>query len=81
MVSWYHLIARLLHIEGERYWGVLMPDFGIATQGKTKKEAYLMAKDALECLIDEKGFKVDISEAPDRKFYISASFGDHQAFS
>lgn len=58
---------------GEKYWAVVMPMFGVFTQGKTKKEAYFMAKDAIEFLVDKKGFEVQISEGPANRFYISAN--------
>lgn len=42
------------------WWAVEIPLLFIYTQGKTKKEACFMIKDAVECLIDRKDFKVTI---------------------
>ena len=42
------------------HWLIEAPAFDIMTQGKTKKEAVSMLKDAIELLVDLKGFKVDV---------------------
>jgi predicted transcriptional regulator len=54
-----------MRIEGNikksgRWWAVDIPMLLIYTQGRTKKEAYEMVEDAVEGLVDESGFKVDI---------------------
>ena len=56
-----------------KWWAVEVPLLLIYTQGKTKKEAYVMAADAVEALIDEKGFTVNVTEGPDNTFSIGAS--------
>lgn len=43
-----------------KYWPVEVPCLGLHTQGKSKKDAYAMAKDAIELLADQEGFSVDI---------------------
>ena len=44
----------------------------IYTQGKTKKETYLMAADAVEAIVEEKGFKVKVTAGPDNTFSIAS---------
>jgi len=53
------------------YWAVVIPALGIHTQGKTKKEAYEMAKDAVETVIDKKGFSVAVQAINDSEFSIT----------
>ncbi len=59
--------------EGEKYWGVEIPSLGIFTQGKSKKDALFMAKDAIEFLVDARGFFVSVTPGKNLEFYISAS--------
>ncbi len=60
-------------IRSSKWWAVEVPLLLIYTQGKTKKEAYLMAADAIEALIAEKDFTVTVTEGPDNTFSIGAS--------
>ena len=60
-------------IRSSKWWAVEVPLLLIYTQGKTKKDAYLMAADAIEALIAEKDFKVTVTEGPDNTFSIGAS--------
>ena len=57
----------------EKFWGVEIPAIGVFTQGKNKKDAYLMAKDAIETVVDEKGFAVVIEPLGDLSFSVSAN--------
>ena len=41
-----------------RFWGVEIPILHIHTQGKTRKDALSMAKDAIESLLEKKEFRV-----------------------
>jgi hypothetical protein len=52
--------GRLIPPRGRknRYWGVEIPLLAIFTQGKGKSDAYAMAADAIEILVEKKGFKV-----------------------
>ena len=43
-----------------RYWGVEIPILNIHTQGKGRKDALAMVKDAIEGLLDKKEFHVRI---------------------
>jgi hypothetical protein len=59
--------------KGERYWETKIPDLGIFTQGKTEKDAYAMAADAICTLIDKKDFKVEVLPLGGGRFLISAN--------
>jgi len=43
-----------------RSWVVEIPILDIATQGRSKKDAYAMAADAVETLVNSPGFRVDV---------------------
>ena len=43
-----------------KYWAIEVPILGVVTQGRTKKEAYEMITDAIESLVNKKGFKVKV---------------------
>jgi hypothetical protein len=47
-------------VETGKFYGVEIPDLGIFTQGKTKAEAYEMAKDAVEAIVNRPGFSVTL---------------------
>ena len=55
---------------GEKMWGVDMPEIGIFTQGRTKKEACQMAKEAIELVVNLEGFKVAIEPAQNNNFFV-----------
>ena len=51
-----------------RWWTADVPAAGVYTQGRTRKDARAMIADALESIIDHRGFKVRVGElgaAPD----------------
>ena len=60
-------------IKDGRWWVVDIDILKIGTQGRTKKEAYEMAKDALEMCIEQPGFVVDIQPGRDNTFTISSN--------
>jgi ribosome-binding protein aMBF1 (putative translation factor) len=41
-------------------WAIEVPILCVVTQGHTKKEAYEMIADAIESLVNKKGFKVEV---------------------
>ena len=55
---------------GEKMWGVDIPEIGIFTQGRTKKEACQMAKEAIELVVNLEGFKVTIEPAQNNNFFV-----------
>jgi predicted RNase H-like HicB family nuclease/DNA-binding XRE family transcriptional regulator len=59
--------------KAKNWWAVEIPLLLIHTQGKTKKEAHEMAKDAIESLIDEPGFEVTIFPEKGNAFSVGAS--------
>ncbi len=60
-------------IRPDKWWAVEIPLLLIYTPGKTKKEAYLMAADAVTAIVDEKGFSVKATEGPDNTFSIGSN--------
>jgi hypothetical protein len=56
-----------------KYWAIEIPILDIATQGRTKKESYEMIADAVESLVNKKGFEVRVFGAKGRVFEIGAS--------
>lgn len=56
-----------------KYWAIEIPILDIATQGRTKKEAYEMIADAVESLVNRKGFKVRVYGMKGKEFEIGAS--------
>lgn len=56
-----------------KYWAIELPILDVATQGRTKKEAYEMIADAVESLVNKKGFKVRVFGAKGKAFEIGAS--------
>lgn len=52
------------------FWLVEVPAVAVMTQGYTKKDAYFMIVDAIEMLIDKKGFKMHVEPGPGEKFYV-----------
>lgn len=43
-----------------KHWAVEVPILNVVSQGPTKKEAYEMIADAIESLVNKKGFKLDV---------------------
>ena len=67
-----------MKIEGKieksgKWWAVEVPLLLIFTQGRTKKSALLMIKEAIEELIDVKGFEVSIDNVQADTFSVAAN--------
>lgn len=59
------------------FWLIEAPALDVMTQGQTRKEAYEMLKDAVELLVDKKGFAVTLQAARRRaEVYLSANDRD-----
>lgn len=56
-----------------KFYGVEIPALGIHTQGKSLKEAYVMAKDAIETAVDKADFNVEIFPISDSIFHVAAN--------
>lgn len=53
-----------------KYWMVCVPALDIYTQGKSKKDAFAMIKDAVELVVDQKRFAVVVSPLPHNQFVL-----------
>ena len=56
-----------------KFWAIEIPMLDIVTQGRTRKEAYEMIADAVECLVNRKGFKVRVFKLSGGEFEVSGS--------
>ena len=62
--------GKLIKNQGDKYWGVEVPEIGIFTQGKTKKDAYKMIKEAIELVVNLDNFEVKIEPGNNDTFFI-----------
>lgn len=62
--------------KGEKYWAVSVPLLLVNTQGQTKGEAYAMVKDAIEPMIDKKGFEIVVHPGEDPHHFGISSNND-----
>jgi DNA-binding XRE family transcriptional regulator len=46
--------------KSSKFWVIEVPILSVVTQGYTKKEAYEMIADAIESLVNKKGFRVEV---------------------
>lgn len=66
--------ARVIPPKGkEKFWSVEIPALAIHTQGKSKKDAFTMAKDAIESLINVKGFEITCEPTGENGFLIGTN--------
>jgi hypothetical protein len=56
-----------------RYWAVEVPILGVATQGRSKRDAYAMMVDAIEALVHKAGFKIVVHPGSGAYFEIGAN--------
>ena len=56
-----------------KHWSVEISLLDIHTQGSSKADAYLMAADAIEALVDKKGFKVICTPSKGNGFVLTAN--------
>ncbi len=59
--------------KGEKFHSVEIPELGVFTEGKNPKDCYKMVKEALELMVDEKGFTVEVVPTSDTKFMVKGS--------
>ena len=57
----------------EKFWLAEIPFLDYLTQGKTRKEAFEMAKDIVETGVDQKGFEVTIVKGKDNSFCLTSN--------
>ena len=55
-----------------KFWAIEVPILEVFTQGRTRKEAFEMIADAIEMLVDKKGFKVDVYPGKSGYFEVGA---------
>jgi predicted RNase H-like HicB family nuclease/DNA-binding XRE family transcriptional regulator len=54
----------------EKHWLIAVPALDVMTQGRTRKQARSMLKDAIELLINQKDFQITISPFQENDFFI-----------
>ena len=60
-------------IKAGSFWAIEVPILGVATQGRSKKEAFEMICDAIEVLINKDGFTVKVYPGKDDYFEIGSN--------
>jgi hypothetical protein len=55
-----------------RQWAIEVPILDIVSQGRSKKEAYGMIADAIESLVNKRGFRVDIYPGRGEDFVVGS---------
>lgn len=63
-----------------KYWGVEIPALDVYTQGTSKKDALAMIKEAVEILVDRKGFAVAASPLPGHQFVLRTQTADDDKY-
>lgn len=63
-----------------RYWSVYISALRVATQGKSKKDAYFMIKDAVELIIYRTGFEVVVTPLSKNRFVLRAKDSSHDKY-
>ncbi len=56
-----------------RHWAIEVPILGVASQGRTKRDAYAMVADAIESLVNKERFRVRVYPGAGKYFEIGAS--------
>jgi predicted RNase H-like HicB family nuclease/DNA-binding XRE family transcriptional regulator len=59
------LEGRIWKDKKSRYWLAEVADLGVITEGTSRKDAVLMLADAIEMLVDAKGFSIEVDLAKD----------------
>lgn len=65
--------GRVWKEKGGKYWLVEVPLLDAMTQGTSKDDAYSMIAEAIECLMNRRGFKVDVRPVDGESFTIGSS--------
>lgn len=60
-------------VNGQGRWEVKIPQLGVFTQGKSETNAYRMAADALQTLVDDKSFRVEVVPTSGGRFLVRAN--------
>ena len=59
--------------KGSKYWLIEVPMLDVMTQGISKTDAYRMVADAIEQLVNRKGFKVNVRIGKGAEFTVGAN--------
>lgn len=65
--------GRIWKDKCSKYWLVEVPLLDVMTQGTSKNDAYSMISDAIEGLVNQKGFRVDVRPLDRESFTVGAS--------
>ena len=60
-----------------KFWLVEVPILNLMTQGRTKKEAYVMVADMLETMVNKKGFEITVFKGKKDAFEVGSSDAKH----
>lgn len=60
-------------IKSGKFWAVEVPLLVLFTQGRTRNEAFEMAKDAVEGMVDRNGFEALVIPADGDRFMVGAN--------
>lgn len=63
-----------------RYWPVDVPALNVVTQGRSKKEAYQMIKEAIELYVDQPHFQVEVIPLSGGRFIIRAKSNEDDKY-
>ena len=65
--------GRVWRDKGSRYWLVEVPLLDVMTQGTSRQNACLMIAEAIECLMNKRGFKVDVRPVDGESISVGAN--------
>ena len=60
-----------------KFWLAEIPILDLMTQGRTKKEAYLMVADMIETMVNREGFRVTVCKGEKNTFEVGAKESKH----
>ena len=60
-------------VKAGKWWAIEVPDLGAFSQGKTKREAYAMIRDAIEAMIDAPELRVDVHPGKGSYFEVGST--------
>lgn len=66
--------------KGKKYWPIWVPAICVYTQGRSKKDAYFMIKDAVELTVNRPGFEVVVVPLPKNRFILRAKNSAHDKY-
>lgn len=67
--------GRVWKDKASKFWLVEVPLLDVMTQGTSKQDAYRMIADAIEVLVDRKGFKVNVQPLGGAELTVGANQG------